>query len=532
MHNHRPYSLPRLGEGQGGGCVANVKNFAYLRRVFPNFVLSGTGIMLTPYENDTICAIATPPGQGAIAIIRVSGPEAVSVCESVFSPKKKGLKITDAETHTIHFGTIGKEEEMLDEVLVSVFRQPHSYTGENAVEISCHGSSYIQQKIVELLISKGARHARPGEFTLRAYQNGRFDLSQAEAVADLIAASSKASHDLALQQMRGGFSKKISELRGKLLDFVSLIELELDFSQEDVEFADRSALIKLLRELQSELSDLANSFSLGNVLRTGIPVAIIGKPNVGKSTLLNAILNEERAIVSPIPGTTRDTIEDTIVHNNYAFRFIDTAGLRHSSDEIESMGIERTYEKISQAAIVLYVFDASITTYEDVLAEMLQFKGQRSKVKDEGTEGLGHRERTADRQPLTADQKKFLLIANKTDMLEESPHGLKGFLEMECLFVSAKRKENINLILDRLVESVKELDIQDKAVVSNIRHYEALTKSLQSVEAVLAGLESGLSGDLLTVELRTALYHLGEITGEISTEDILGNIFGRFCVGK
>jgi tRNA modification GTPase len=466
--------------------------------------------MLSPYENDTICAIATPPGQGAIAIIRVSGPEALSICESVFSPKKKDLKITRADTHTLHFGTIGKEDDILDEVLVSVFRQPHSYTGENAVEISCHGSTYIQQKILEMLISKGSRHARPGEFTLRAYQNGKFDLSQAEAVADLIAAASKASHDMALQQMRGGFSKKISELRGKLLDFVSLIELELDFSQEDVEFADRSALIKLLKELQTELSELAGSFSLGNVLRTGIPVAIIGKPNVGKSTLLNAILNEERAIVSPIPGTTRDTIEDTIVHENYAFRFIDTAGLRHSTDEIESLGIERTYEKISQAALVLYVFDVrdpDLTPWPPLL-------------KERGNRGLG------------GEGGEAILIANKIDQLEESPHGLKELLEQDCIFVSAKRKENINLILDRLVESVKEMDIQDKALVSNIRHYEALTKSLQSVEAVMKGLESGLSGDLITVDLRTALYHLGEITGEISTEDILGNIFGRFCIGK
>jgi len=313
--------------------------------------------MTNPERPETICAIATPPGQGAIAIIRLSGPDALLICEEIFSPKKIDLKITEAATHTIHFGTIYKDQEILDEVLVSVFREPHSYTGENAVEISCHGSSYIQQKIVELLISKGARHAKPGEFTLRAFLNGKFDLSQAEAVADLIAASSRSAHDLALQQMRGGFSKKISELRISLLDFASLIELELDFSQEDVEFADRKALVKLLEEIKEEITRLVSSFSYGNVMKTGIPVAIIGKPNVGKSTLLNAILNEERAIVSEIPGTTRDTIEDTIVIHNYAFRFIDTAGLRHSSDQIEFQGIERTYEKIEQAAIVLYVFD-------------------------------------------------------------------------------------------------------------------------------------------------------------------------------
>ncbi len=484
-------------------------------------------MLTTPYDNDTICAIATPPGQGAIAIIRLSGPEAIPIVDRVFTPRKKGLLLAEAETHTLHFGLIHKDEDMLDEVLVSVFRTPHSYTGENAIEISCHGSTFIQQKIVELLISKGARHARPGEFTLRAYQNGKFDLSQAEAVADLIAASSKASHDIALKQMRGGFSKKISELRGKLLDFVSLIELELDFSQEDVEFADRNALVNLLREIRKELSELAGSFALGNVIKTGIPVAIIGKPNVGKSTLLNAILNEERAIVSPIPGTTRDTIEDTIIHDNYAFRFIDTAGLRHSIDEIESIGINRTYEKIDQATIVLYVFDVRSNNYHEIPDEIKKLSLYGDKAAGEA-EGWGIKK---ERQP-TNDGKQVILVANKTDMLEESPHGLKELLDLGCIFVSAKRKENINLILDRLVESVQQMDMQDRAVVSNIRHYEALTKSLQSVEEVMKGLESGLSGDLVTVDLRTALYHLGEITGEISTEDILGNIFGRFCIGK
>ena len=478
--------------------------------------------MENPYVPDTICAIATPPGHGAIAIIRVSGPGALTACEEIFRPRKKGLKITRAATHTIHFGEIRDQEHILDEVLVSIFREPHSYTGENAVEISCHGSSYIQQKIIELLLSKGARLAKPGEFTLRAFLNGKFDLSQAEAVADLVAAESKSSHDLALQQMRGGFSQKISDLRARLLDFASLIELELDFSQEDVEFADRGELVSLLQEIKSEIGHLVSSFSYGNVLKTGIPVAITGRPNVGKSTLLNAILNEERAIVSEIPGTTRDTIEDTILINNYAFRFIDTAGLRHATDRIESMGIERTYEKISQAAIVLYVFDVSLSSCGEVLDEINELKA----------EGAGQGAENADRRPPTADTKKFILIANKTDMLEETPRGLKGLLEMNCIFVSAKRKENINLILDRLVESVSDMGVQDRAVVSNVRHYEALSKSLQSVEAVLSGLESGLSGDLLTADLRTALYHLGEITGQITTDDILGNIFGKFCIGK
>jgi tRNA modification GTPase len=471
---------------------------------------------ITTGQEETICAIATPPGTGAIAIIRLSGPEALVICEKVFFPKKSGLKITEAETHTLHFGTIGQHEELLDEVLVSVFREPHSYTGENAVEISCHGSSYIQQKIMELLISHGARTAKPGEFTLRAFLNGKFDLSQAEAVADLIAAASNSAHDLAMQQMRGGFSKKISELRSRLLDFASLIELELDFSQEDVEFADRTALLNLLSDVKSEITHLLSSFSYGNVLKNGIPVAIIGKPNVGKSTLLNAILNEERAIVSEIPGTTRDTIEDTIVIHNYAFRFIDTAGLRHSTDVIESEGIERTYAKIGQAVVVLYVFD---------VAEGLELGA-------EGMEAWGHGGLDAWKWGSGEAGKKFILIGNKADLLEETPVHLKELLEEHCIFISAKRKENINLILERLVEVVREMKVQDTAVVSNLRHFDALNASLASVESVIAGLGDGLSSDLVTVDLRTALYHLGEITGEITTDDILGNIFGKFCIGK
>jgi len=481
--------------------------------------------MNSQLQEKTICAIATPPGTGAIAMIRVSGPEAITIVEIIFQPKKKNFRLSVAKTHTIHFGNIISEKELVDEVLVSVFRTPHSYTGEDSIEISCHGSSYIQQRIVELLIGKGARLAKPGEFTLRAFLNRKFDLSQAEAVADLIAAASKTAHDLAIDQMRGGFSQKISGLRTRLLDFASLIELELDFSQEDVEFADRKELVKLLEEIKSEITHLASSFSYGNVLKTGIPVAIIGKPNVGKSTLLNAILNEERAIVSEIPGTTRDTIEDTIVVHNYAFRFIDTAGLRHSTDVIESEGIERTYEKIRQAKIVLYVFDvrdpdlADLTAYPHLtpitprppVSPLLQERGPGGDV---------------------SEAEKFILIANKSDLLEETPAHLKELLEEHCIFISAKRKENINLILERLVEKVKEMQLQDTAVVSNVRHYEALNGTLQAVDAVLSGLSAGLSGDLVTVDLRLALYHLGQITGEITTEDILGNIFGRFCIGK
>ena len=467
-------------------------------------------------RKDTICAIATSPGQGAIAVIRLSGPDAFGIGSSVFFQKGKASDLSSKRSHTIHLGTVRNDEDVIDEVLVSIFKGPNSYTGEDVAEISCHGSVYIQKKIIELLISRGARQARAGEFTLRAFMNGKFDLSQAEAVADLIASSSKTAHDLALEQMRGGFSSRIRELREQLVNFTSLIELELDFSEEDVEFADRRELVKLLTKLRAEVKELASSFSLGNVLKGGIPVAIIGRPNVGKSTLLNAILNEERAIVSEIPGTTRDTVEDTIVINNYPFRFIDTAGLRHSNDFIESMGIERTYEKINEASIILYVFDVSQTGCIEIRENLQDFRE--------------HIEKKPGKQP--APDKKFIMIANKIDRLEETPKGLKGFLEMECIFVSAKRKENINLILESLEQSVGELQITDGSVVSSLRHYEALLKTSTAIDDILRGLESGVSSDLLTVDIRTALQYLGEITGEITNDEILGNIFSKFCIGK
>ena len=326
-------------------------------------------------SNDTICALSTAPGTGAIAVIRLSGPAAFEVVGRIFKPAEKNLEIASVKSHTIHLGTIGGETGILDEVLVSIFRAPHSYTGEDVVEISCHGSVYIQQKILELLVSCGLRLARPGEFTLRAFMNKKFDLAQAEAVADLIASHSATSHDLAINQMRGGFSKKIHALRQSLLEFTALIELELDFSEEHMIFADRSGFQNLLDQIETELSSLIKSFSLGNVIRGGIPVAIIGKPNVGKSTLLNALLNEEKAIVSEIPGTTRDAIEDTIVIGGYSFRFIDTAGLRAAEDQIETIGIERTWEKIGEASIILYVFDATVQSFADVMASIAEFKG-------------------------------------------------------------------------------------------------------------------------------------------------------------
>lgn len=465
--------------------------------------------MIPSTLNDTICAISTPPGLGAIAVIRLSGPDAIAVSKKIFHPREKELDISLVASHTIHFGTIGDGTELLDEVLLYIFRAPHSYTGEDVTEISCHGSPYIQQKLIELLLEQGVRLANPGEFTLRAFMNGKFDLSQAEAVADLIASHSKSSHDLAVSHMRGGFSKSIKMLREKLIDFTSLIELELDFSEENVEFASRPELLKLLLELEDEITLLIKSFSIGNVIKNGIPVTIIGKPNVGKSTLLNTILNEEKAIVSEIPGTTRDAIEDAIVIGEYRFRFIDTAGLRTSVDRIEKMGIERTWEKIHEASIILYVFDVTEDSFDDVMLAVSEFK-----------------EIAEDKS------KKLILIGNKADKLKRLPNGFKDFVEYETIFVSAKRKENIHLIADSLVASVKAENLSGSPIVSNTRHLEALQKSLESLKSVHAGLNSDLSPDLLTSDIRNALHHLGEITGDITTEEILGNIFGRFCIGK
>jgi tRNA modification GTPase len=459
--------------------------------------------------NDTICAISTPPGLGAIAVIRLSGPDAVGICKKIFHPREKGLDLAKVASHTVHFGTIGDADGILDEVLLTVFRAPHSYTGEDVTEISCHGSPYIQQKIIELLLSQGLRLANPGEFTLRAFLNGKFDLSQAEAVADLIASHSRSSHDLAMSQMRGGFSKKIKELRKKLVDFTALIELELDFSEEHIEFASRPDVFKLLVELKDEIELLIKSFSIGNVIKTGIPVTIIGKPNVGKSTLLNAILNEEKAIVSEIPGTTRDSIEDTIVIGGYSFRFIDTAGLRESIDHIEKIGIERTWEKIHEAAIILYVFDATEDSFEEVMQDVSEF---RDLV--EGT------------------SKRVILVGNKTDKLNQLPGGFKGFVELETIFVSAKRKENIHLLAESLLTSVQAENLSGSTLVANTRHLEALQNAGASIEDVRQGMERGLSPDLLTIDIRKALYHLGEITGEITNDEILGLIFSRFCIGK
>jgi tRNA modification GTPase len=459
-------------------------------------------------KKDNICALATASGMGAIAVIRVSGPDAITLCSPIFKSVKVGKNLLSQKTHTIHLGTIMDGTQLVDEVLVSVFKGPNSYTGENVVEISCHGSNYIQQQILQLLIKKGCRTAEPGEFTFRAFMNGKMDLSQAEAVADLISSSNEKSHDLALAQMRGGFSSEIQALRKELIKFASLIELELDFSTEDVEFADRKELDGLLNRLKMVLRKLVDSFALGNVLKNGIPVAIVGEPNVGKSTLLNTLLNEERAIVSEIAGTTRDTIEDELVIDGMSFRFIDTAGIRETKDTIESIGIEKTFEKIKQAKVVLYLFDASTANSDMVHAEMLKL--------EEHTNG-----------------KQLIAVANKVDK-GDLPSIESSFGDLSnILFISAKHKNNVDRLKELLTEKVKQgLLNNDDVIISNSRHFEALTNALDHVVQVQDGLGLGVSGDLLAMDIRQSLFHLGEITGEITTDDLLDSIFRDFCIGK
>lgn len=459
--------------------------------------------------NETICAIATAAGRAAIAMIRISGADAIAVAENIFRPASKNVHFAELPGYSFIYGSIYDADELIDQVMVGVFRAPHSYTSEDVIEISCHGSTYIQQRIMELLVQRGVRVAEPGEFTLRAFMNGRMDLTQAEAVADLIASSSHASHRLAVTQMRGGFAKKIENLRQQLLDFASLLELELDFSDEDVEFANRSQLKDLLAELKAELEMLISSFRLGNVLKHGIPVAIVGKTNVGKSTLLNALLNEERAIVSEIPGTTRDTIEDVINIRGVSFRFIDTAGLRDTADTIESIGIGRTHQMMEQAAIILYTFDLNDFSFAE-LRENLNALNLKYGDQD----------------------KRIILIGNKTDLLIEIPHDFKELVDHETIFISAKRKENINLIIDSLLRSVEHGIPETDIVVSNTRHLQALQEALRAVQAVDDAFAIQLSTDLVAVDIRLALYNLGTITGKITTEEILGNIFSKFCIGK
>jgi tRNA modification GTPase len=447
---------------------------------------------------------------GAIAVIRLSGEGSVALVDAIFQAAS-GKKLETEASHTVHFGRISDGKELLDEVLVTLFRGSRSFTGEESVEISCHGSVYIQQRIMELLISRGARMAAAGEFTRRAFRNGRFDLSQAEAVADLIASSSRASHRVAMNQMRGGFARKLAELRDRLLQFVSLIELELDFSEEDVEFANREQLSLLTDTIEQEISRLAGSFRLGNAIKSGIPVAIIGETNAGKSTLLNLLLNEERAIVSDIHGTTRDVIEDLVNIGGVTFRFIDTAGIRHTTDTIEAMGIDRTYRKIEQASVILWVID--LLTPQKQLESMAATLIPR----------------------LTG--KKVILLFNKADLVADSEKSaaldLFPHLEGNRLFISAKKGENTEQLQQLLVEAAAMPEIaEEDVIVTNLRHLEALNRAHESILRVQEGLAIGITSDFLSQDIRECMFHLGEITGQISTDEILGNIFSRFCIGK
>ena len=455
-------------------------------------------------HNDTIVALATPSGPGAIAIIRLSGKDAIKIASLVFN-SVLGKKLADQKTHTVHLGNILDGERIIDEVLATLFKNPQSYTGENVVEFSCHGSSYIQQEIIQLLLRKGCRMATAGEFTLQAFLNGKMDLSQAEAVADLIASDSKASHQLAIQQMRGGFTTEIEELRVQLLDFASLIELELDFSEEDVEFASRNDFQKLIKKTTSLLKNLIDSFATGNVLKNGIPVAIIGRPNSGKSTLLNVLLNEDRAIVSNIAGTTRDTIEDEITIDGIRFRFIDTAGIRNTKDEIEKIGVEKALEKLKNSAIYIYLFDSTEMGMNDVKIELESFSTTSSQ----------------------------LIVANKIDKASKSVLNTIKNSTLPVLSISAKKKESIDQLKKSLLDLAgKEALDKNQLIVTNSRHYDILLKSLEEIIKVQNGIDQNLSGDLLAIDLRQALYYLGEITGKVSNDDLLGNIFANFCIGK
>jgi tRNA modification GTPase len=462
---------------------------------------------------DSIVALATPSGAGAIAVIRISGQDAIAIGDSVFrSIKNKNLLIQ--KTHTLHLGHIVDDNKTLDEVLVSIFKGPNSYTGENTIEISCHGSSYIQQQIIQLLLRKGCRMADPGEFTLRAFLNGKLDLSQAEAVADLISSDNEASHQIAMQQMRGGFSNEIAKLREELLNFASLIELELDFAEEDVQFADRTQFHELLNRIEFVLKRLIDSFAVGNVIKNGIPVAIVGEPNVGKSTLLNALLNEERAIVSEIAGTTRDTIEDELVIGGIGFRFIDTAGIRETEDIVESIGIRKTFEKIEQAQVVLYLF------------ESLKFKVQSS-------EYIIEIEKIKNQFPL----KPLVVVINKIDLMTNQEITTISeeleTLHIKLIFLSAKQNIGVDELKTQLLSFVNTGALRNnETIITNTRHYDSLLKALNEIQNVKFGLETNLSSDLMALDIKEALYHFGTITGQVTNEELLGNIFANFCIGK
>lgn len=460
-------------------------------------------------NQDTICAIATAPG-GAIGCIRVSGPEAISITSRIFTPASQGKKLEDSKPYTLTFGRIYEDKELIDEVLVSLFHAPHSYTGEDSTEITCHGSNYILQKVLQLLIRNGCRLAHPGEYTQRAFLNGKMDLSQAEAVADLIASSSAATHRLAMSQMRGGFSKELAALRDRLLHFTSLMELELDFSDhEELEFADRSELCRLTADIEKVISRLAHSFSVGNAIKNGIPVAIIGETNAGKSTLLNVLLNEDKAIVSDIHGTTRDVIEDTVNIGGITFRFIDTAGIRETSDTIESLGIERTFQKLQQAEIVLWMIDATGgTTRISQLSEQIlpRCKG-----------------------------KQLILVFNKADLVADTSNITPVNLppNIHSIILSAKQRSHIEELQQMLIDAANLPTVtQNDIIVTNMRHYEALNHALEAIRRVRQGLTDNIPGDLVSQDIRECIFHLGDIAGEVTNDMVLRNIFRHFCIGK
>lgn len=460
-------------------------------------------------NQDTICAIATAQG-GAIGCIRVSGPEAIEITSCIFTPAATNRELGDSKPYTLTFGRIYDGSEVIDEVLVSLFRAPHSYTGENSTEITCHGSAYILQKVLQLLIKNGCRMAAPGEYTQRAFLNGKMDLSQAEAVADLIASSSAATHRLAMSQMRGGFSKELATLRDQLLHFTSLIELELDFSDhEELEFADRSELCQLANNIEKVIARLVNSFNVGNAIKNGVPVAIIGETNAGKSTLLNVLLNEDKAIVSDIHGTTRDIIEDTVNIGGITFRFIDTAGIRETSDTIESLGIERTFQKLDQAEIVLWMIDAT-----NAQAQITQLAGQLLP---------------------RCERKQLILVYNKADLVDNIQNSIPDNFpdNVQSITLSAKKREHIKELQRMLITSAHLPTItQNDVIVTNVRHYEALNNALEAIHRVQEGLTNNISGDFISQDIRECIFHLSDIAGEVTNDMVLQNIFQHFCIGK